>query len=142
MAGFGPAPKPESQQRRKGRGLASLTVRLPSTGRPGKAPPWPLPRASTREKALWSRVWATPQAVAWARLRWSQEVAIYIRLLAVCEGPQPTAIALIERRQQADRLGLTPMAMLRLRWEITDVSADADQSKVVDIRERMSEVAD
>lgn len=142
MAGMGPAPKAESQQRRKGRGLgASASMRLASTGRAGDPPAWPIKRQSKREKELWARVWATPQAIAWERLGWFDEVAIYVRLLAVCERPMFPAILLGERRQMADRLGLSPMSMLRLRWEITDVGDDA-AANVVDIRARMDEVAD
>jgi hypothetical protein len=138
---MGPAPKPESQQRRRGRGLASSTTRLPSSGRAGDPPAWPLKRQSKREKELWDQLWATPQAVAWERLGWAHEVAMYARLLAKCEAPKAPSIVLIERRQQADRLGLSPMSMLRLRWEITDVGDDA-AANVVDIRTRMDEVAD
>lgn len=36
-----------------------------------------------------------------------------------------------EARQLEDRLGLTPMAMLRLRWEISDDDAVAEPSLVV-----------
>lgn len=138
---MGPAPKPESQQRRKGRGLASSTTRLPITGRAGDPPAWPLKRQSKREKELWLEVWATPQAVAWERLGWSHEVAMYARLLAKCELPKAPAIVLIERRQQADRLGLSPMSMLRLRWEITD-AGDATAPNVVDIRTVMDQDPD
>ena len=137
----GPAPKPESQQRRKGRGLAGAVTRLPRSGRQGEPPIWPLHRQSRREHELWTAVWATPHAVAWERLGWTLEVAMYVLLFAKCER-KPRAIELIERRSQADRLGLTPMSMLRLRWEITDADADADATKVVDIRERMTQVAD
>jgi hypothetical protein len=142
MAGMGPAPKPESQQRRKGRGLgAAAAMRLPSTGRPGDPPAWPIKRQSKREKELWARVWATPQAVGWERLGWFDEVAIYVRLLVASERPKCPAIILGERRQMADRLGLSPMSMLRLRWEITDVGDDAGPN-VVDIATRMDQVAD
>jgi hypothetical protein len=138
---MGPAPKPEAQQRRKGRGLANGTTRLPSSGRRGESPTWPLPKPTKRERLLWDEIWTTPQAVAWERLGWVREVAMYIRLLGICEGKKPMAIALIERRQLADRLGLSPLAMLRLRWEITDVGDDAGPN-VVDIASRMAAVAD
>jgi len=142
MAGMGPAPKPEAQQRRRGRGLgAGAAMRLPSSGRAGDPPAWPLKRPTKRQRDLWARVWTTPQAVAWERLGWFDEVAIYVRLLAQCESPKCPAILLGERRQMADRLGLSPMSMLRLRWEITDVGDDAG-ANVVDIRARMEEVAD
>ena len=139
---MGPAPKPESAQRRKGRGLgAGGQVRLPAAGRQGDAPPWSLPRQSKREKVLWTELWATPQAVEWERLGWTREVALYVRLLAQCERPKVPGIVLIERRQQADRLGLTPMSMLRLRWSIQDESTEASiDGKIVGIRSRVAAV--
>lgn len=139
MAGMGPAPKAESAQRRKGRGLGSGgQVRLPAAGRAGDPPSWPLTRQSKREKALWLELWSKPQAVIWERLSWTHEVAMYVRLLVICERPKAPGIALIERRQQADRLGLTPMSMLRLRWEISDESTEiSGDGQVIGIRSRM-----
>ncbi len=70
------------------------------------------------EGELWAELWATPQAVAWERLRWTREVAQYVRWKAKAE--QGDLDASKEARQLADRLGLNPQAMLRLRWEIAD----------------------
>lgn len=120
MAGFGPAPKPQSQQRRSGRGLASQTTQLPASGRQGEPPPWPLGRQSKRERELWERLWRTPQAVAWERLGWTDVVARYARMEVVAEQRDAPVTALGEVRQMEDRLGLSPMALLRLRWEIVD----------------------
>jgi hypothetical protein len=48
-------------------------------------------------------------------------VARYALLLRICENPETmTAALLAEARQMEDRLGLSPMAMLRLRWEIQE----------------------
>ena len=68
------------------------------------------------EAELWAELWATPQAVAWERLGWTREVAQYVRWKAKAE--QGDLDASKEARQLADRLGLTPLALLRLRWEI------------------------
>jgi hypothetical protein len=54
--------------------------------------------------------------VAWERLGWVHEIAIYVRLMVLAEGGQLSAAA--ELRQWSDRLGLNPAAMLRNRWRI------------------------
>jgi hypothetical protein len=111
----GVAPKPVEQRRRRNAPLAN-TVKLPAEGRAGAAPPWPL---TGRAPSIWAGLWATPQAAAWEKLGWTRIVARYTRILLWCENPkQMTSALLAEARQLEDRLGLTPMAMLRLRWEI------------------------
>jgi hypothetical protein len=72
------------------------------------------------EAELWRDLWATPQAVAWERMGWTREVAQYVRWKVKAELGDLDSSK--ESRQLADRLGLTPLAMLRLRWEI-----DADE---------------
>lgn len=68
------------------------------------------------ERALWRDLWKTPQAVAWERLGWTRDVAQYVRWKVLGELGQLDAAK--EARQLSDRIGLTPLAMLRLRWEI------------------------
>lgn len=70
------------------------------------------------EAELWTELWSTPQAVAWERLGWTREVAQYVRWKARAE--QGDLDAAKEARQLGDRLGLTPLALLRLRWEVTE----------------------
>jgi hypothetical protein len=68
------------------------------------------------EDRLWRDLWATPQAVAWERLGWTRDVAAYVRHKVLGElGHLDEAK---EARAWSDRIGLTPMAMLRLRWEV------------------------
>lgn len=122
----GPAPDPNARYRngagsppgRKGNGL----LRLPREGRKGNPPLWPL-RAPARseddsrhERQLWVEVWAYPQAVAWDSMNVVREVAMYCRWSTLAEGGDLKAAT--ESRMQADRLGLTAMAMKRLMWEI------------------------
>lgn len=116
MPGMGPPPKHPSQRRRTNASLA-LTP-LPAEGRSGTAPEWPLPRPTAAERIVWEQLWATPQAVAWERLGWTRSVARYCRGLVEAEKKDASAALLSEVRQMEDRLGLTPMAMLRLRWEV------------------------
>lgn len=77
------------------------------------------------EADLWTQLWALPQAVEWERSGWSREVAQYVRWKARAE--QGDLDAAKEARQLADRLGLTPLALLRLRWKVT---SDADEHQV------------
>jgi hypothetical protein len=95
-------------------------VKLPAEGRKGAPPQWPLSRAKVAERELWVQLWATPQAAQWERLGVSaaRTVARYARLLVAAEKPGALASVQSEVRQMEDRLGLTPMAMLRLQWEV------------------------
>ena len=68
------------------------------------------------ELELWEKLWATPQAVEWEALAWLDEVALYTRWMVLAASGDLAAGK--EARQYADRLGLTPLAMARLRWEI------------------------
>ncbi|MCX5601613.1 hypothetical protein OOK29_26025 [Streptomyces phaeochromogenes] len=80
------------------------------------------------EGELWKQLWGTPQAVAWQRLGWTREVAQYVRWKARAEAGDLDASK--EARQLADRLGLTPLAMLRLRWEVaSDEVAETRQAR-------------
>lgn len=77
------------------------------------------------EAELWRDLWRTPQATQWERLRWTRDVAQYVRHKVLAElGELDDAR---EARQWSDRLGLTPLAMLRLRWEVVDAAAGAQQ---------------
>lgn len=68
------------------------------------------------ELELWAEAWATPQAVAWERLRWTREVAQYVRWKAKAELGDLEASK--EARMLGDRLGLTPRSLQDLRWTI------------------------
>lgn len=73
--------------------------------------------AGEQEKVLWEELWATPQAVAWEQLRWTRDVAQYVRWKIRAELGDLEASK--ESRLLSDRLGLNPLAMLRLRWEVS-----------------------
>lgn len=81
------------------------------------------------ERELWSELWATPQAELWERLCWTREVAQYVRWKIL--GELGNLEAAKEARQWSDRLGLNPLAMLRLRLEIerTDEAVDRGQKR-------------
>lgn len=162
----GPPPDPNALRRDRKQDVAGWTT-LPSEGRRGAAPKWPLapevrtaaalesagaqrevlqvqieegvaPRgavarlakldqtvaelraivaqAAKLEVGLWKDLWSTPQAVAWEQLRWTREVALYVRWQVLAELGDIDAGK--EARQWSDRLGLNPAAMLRNRWRV------------------------
>lgn len=82
-----------------------------------------LTQTKRMESALWRELWKLPQAVMWERLVYTREVAQYVRW--ACLGQVGEMDAAREARQLADRLGLTPMSMLRLRWEVQDDQDEA-----------------
>lgn len=114
----GPPPKPADQRRRRNAPMAN-TVKLPAEGRRGAPPKWPLDGVTTAEKAAWKWLWSLPQAVAWERLGLVRTVGRYTRALVRAEQMGAQTFLLGEVRQLEDRLGLNPMSMLRLRWEIS-----------------------
>lgn len=72
------------------------------------------------EVELWADLWKLPQAVQWDHLKWTRDVAQYARFKVMAElGDLDSAK---EARQWSDRLGLTPLSMLRLRWKIADAA--------------------
>ena len=135
----GPPPKPDGQRRRRNLPMAGSVTRLPAAGRPGEPPPWPLSRALKSELAVWRRLWATPQAVAWEALGWPDVVARYARFASMANERGARFSLLAEVRQLEDRLGLSVMAMARLRWEIVDDQEEppAVESGILNIRDRL-----
>lgn len=98
---------------------------LPSAGRAGAPPAYPIGKPTKAIAAVWTDLWSSPQAVAWEELGWTRVVARYARVLVAAEKPNAAASLLAEVRQLEDRLGLSPMAMKRLQWEIGPSSAAA-----------------
>ena len=120
----GPAPKPAAERRRRNAPRANTTL-LPSDGRKGPAPKWPLP---TLKAEGWDDIWKLPQAVMWERMHAEEVVARYIDLRERVSNPEfPESknasfwgvLASLE-----DRLGLTPKAMLQLQWEVAPTEGD------------------
>lgn len=116
-----PGPPPKHPDARRRRNATVPMVRLPAEGREGDPPAWPLTgKPNKAEAVFWAEVWSTPQAVAWERLGWVRTVARYVRLAVKAEARAALASVCSEARQMEDRLGLTPMSMLRLRWEVVE----------------------
>lgn len=72
-----------------------------------------------RETSLWAELWATPMAVQWEKLRWTHEVALYVRFQS--KGELGDAKAAQEARLRAESLGLTPTALQKLRWRVEEL---------------------
>lgn len=138
MAGIGPPPKPAAERRR--RNATPATVQLPAGTSKAKAPAFPLPpnggdrglakELDQLELIIWAELWKTPLAAVWRRIGYLREVGQYTRWKARAE--MGSIDAGKEARMLADRIGLTPQAMLRLRWEIPDDEVEkkrADKAK-------------
>lgn len=82
-------------------------------------------QATDAEVALWSDLWSTPQAVIWDESHAHREVAQYVRWKI--RGEQGDIKAAAEARQLSDRLGLNPLALLRLRAEVEHVEEAEDR---------------
>lgn len=122
-----PGPAPTKNPRRGQRGRPDWR-KLPAKGRKGRTPKWPLPgEPGDGVRALWADLWRTPQAVAWEDFGWTRVVARYALTVYAAE-TGATAAVMAEARQLEDRLGLNPMAMRRLLWEIVDESADVQET--------------
>lgn len=133
MAGNGPPPKPDAQRRRKNAPTFDWTV-LPVAGREGPAPELPEWREwSDATREWWADLWTTPQSTVWdqtGRTLWTLAV-LHHELIedAFAEGPVRSGSIAAEMRQHEDRHGISPKALLALRWRIDtdDVPATAVQ---------------
>ena len=105
---------------------------LPHAGRSGDPPAWPLSAANAAEKQKWAKVWTLPQAVEWERMRCEDEVAVYVRVFVrAMKDPEPKMLN--ELRQLDAKIGLSPRAMLDLRWETDEAvleEAAAEEAEV------------
>jgi len=127
MAASYPKPAGEARTRHKpafGRPPEGWVV-LPRQHRV-KAPALPGSRewsAATRE--WWRRIWRLPQASQWDRSGESLHPAavVFDKLIAGADDRAVAGLA-AELRQIYDRHGLSPKAMLQLRWRVADVDEE------------------
>lgn len=108
-----------------GRTLARLRRELTKAKLSARVAAIKLEQADQQEAALWKQLWTIPQAVMWEETYAHREVAQYVRWKIRAE--QGSLAAGSEARQHADRLGLNPLALLRLRLEIQKV--DEEETK-------------
>lgn len=121
---MGPSPKPDAERRRTNSPAFAWTE-LPAPGRKGKPPPLPKWRLWHAETLVWWRkLWATPQATVWKQDGSTLFVlaALYDDLIS---GKATPAQVSAEMRQHEDRHGMSPKAMLQLRWRIVDEAQPA-----------------
>lgn len=134
-----PGPPPKRNARR--RNARPDWATLPADGRKGRAPRWPL---SGRVQRGWAELWRRPQAVMWERNHDEYLVARYLVLRNTIQDELDNSVvnatAMAELRQIEDRLGLSPMAMKRLQWEIGDAeqSKPEDDGVVIDAHDRFA----
>lgn len=113
----GPAPKPDGQRARRNATFAM--THLPASGRQGPPPKWPFIEAPTGpQRSLWKTLWTLPQAVMWERGRSELTVAQYVVQQIVAQTGDVYASR--ESRAIGELLGLTPVGLLKLRWEVVD----------------------
>lgn len=135
-------PRPDPMSGRSDRRGLSLRV-LPVEGYAGEVPVFPLPLASERELALWSQVWTTPQAVAWAEEPWRwYTVGEWVRWSVKAEAPEAPAALIAAKIRLADQLGLTPAGLKENGWSVgvTDEVAaplEVADASVVSIKDRL-----
>jgi len=84
-------------------------------------------QSTDAETALWADLWAIPQAVIWEESHAHREVAQYVRWKVRAEQGDLKAAA--EARQLSDRLGLNPLALMRLRAEVEHTDEVEDRGK-------------
>lgn len=81
-------------------------------------------QSAAAESSLWAEMWRTPQAFMWEQAHAHRDVAQYVRFKIRAE--QGDYRAATEARQWSDRLGLNPLALLRLKVEI-EKAAEAEE---------------
>lgn len=111
----GPAPDPNALRRERD---GDSWVTLPSEGRKGPVPAWPLTSASPREEDLWDLEWERPQAIMWEQNGQESEVAMYVRTFVAAEEPDASMQSRTLLRQQQEALGINLPGLARNRWRI------------------------
>jgi hypothetical protein len=113
----GPAPDPNALRRDRKSDADWTTLR--NEGRTGRTPAFPfLPFRSAAEKALWTSLWKTPQAIQWERMQLGLQVAQYCRaVLESVEKEAPASLKTAVIRMETE-LGLNPSGLRVNRWKI------------------------
>ncbi len=130
MPGKGPAPLKKADDKRRSNAGQGFTV-LARNARDGKeVPPWPLPTAEDSaleilEAAEWARLWSLPQADEWERMRCEPTVALYVRVFVKASATGGDPKLLNEFRQLDSKIGISPRAMLDLRWYTEEMLEEA-----------------
>lgn len=103
-------------------------VELPEK-RVGKAPALPTWRKfDRRTRAWWSELWKRPQAVQWQQSGASL-FALAVLYDDLITGRVDAAKLSAEIRQHEDRHGLSPKALLQLRWRLPEKAGASQATK-------------
>ena len=122
----GPPPDPLALRRDRPGGADGWET-LPSAGRDGEPPAWPLSDGTDRELSLWASEWRRPQAIKWEQNGQALGVALYVRTLVAAESPLATAAMRVLVLRQQDELGISFPGMSRNKWRIgTPITAVTD----------------
>lgn len=98
-------------------------VTLPSEGRAGPAPEWPLAECTADELVFWSKLWATPQALVWEIHGLEFAVALYVRTYFEAAEPKAVSGLKIAALRMEGELGLSLPGMKTLGWQIAGDTA-------------------
>lgn len=124
----GPAPDPNALRRAR-KDDAQWTT-LPSEGRDGPAPEWPLTDPTPRESVLWERWWRKPEALLWEADGSEDYVALTVRMFAEAEVEKASAENRKTVRMMMADLYLTRDAKARARIRIAaDETAEKRETK-------------
>ncbi|HKS45295.1 MAG TPA: hypothetical protein VJT49_09290 [Amycolatopsis sp.] len=118
------AAKPNSRAHRRPPAAAARAalVDLPATGCDLPVPEMPPGREwSEDDRARWSELWESPQAVMWDDTCRGTVAVLLVYERAILAG-EASAWMAQEARYAAEALGLTPKAMVALGWRIVDAS--------------------
>lgn len=117
-------PNPDGQKVTRHKPAFTWTA-LPASGRKGDPPELPGWRGWHEATLTWWRaLWATPQATQWREDGRSLH-PLAVLMDDVHAGRTEMVRASGEIRQHEDRHGLSPKAMLQLRWKVEEDEEDA-----------------
>ena len=114
----GPAPDPNALRRDRSSDAGWTT--LPVEGFEGEVPAWPLSDADAVELAYWADLWRKPQAVMWARLGMSRQLAAYVRAFVESTEREASAGLKTAVLRMEGELGLSLPGMHSLRWKFAE----------------------
>lgn len=117
----GPSPNPNAR-RQNAPTIAWVTLPAQHDLKAPKLPTWRKWDAAT--KRWWSDLWAKPQAVMWERdgSTLTTLACLYDDLIT---GRAEVSRVSAEMRQHEDRHGLSPRAMIQLRWRYAQADEEA-----------------
>ena len=127
----GPLADPNS-----GRSEKRAWTDLPSSGREGLAPEWPLTEPTPRERVLWERWWRKPEALIWEKDGSTDYVALTVRMFAEAEVERASAENRKTVRMMMADLYLTRDAKDRAGFRVVDDEVQAKRATKTAAEER------